>query len=184
MYSGKKGQFFLVGALAICMLLFFGLTPAVRLVSTSSAGIENIAKNLEMEIPHAASVGVNASNAAGVLTNFTVYALSAASDSGAELDCLWVLFEPMAGSMNVTAGNFMDSPVTLEINISGTYKTLYANAGTQNSTTFSTPDYTFLLEMEVDGKTFSADILTNKTSVYSLISVSSGDNSARKEILA
>lgn len=184
MSSGRKGQFFLIGAIVVCLLLFFGLSPIVRLTETGSGSIEEVSDNIGYELPHALGLGVNASDAAGTMMNFTAYALSTSEDMGADVECLWVIFEPFQGSVNVTAGNFMDSAKTLGINVSGTYGTLYVGTGTQNSSTFATPGYTFDLEVTVDGDAFGAEVLTNKTSIYSLIYVSSGDNSARKEILA
>jgi len=182
--SSAKGQFFLIGAVAICLLLFFGLSPVVRLTETTSGSIEKVAENIEYELPHVLGLGLNSSDSAGTMINFTNYAISVAEGRGADTELLWVLFEPSISDVNVTAGNFMDSSKALGINVSGTYDTLYVDIQTQNSTNFTVAGYTFDLEIHIDGDLFAAEVLTNKTSLYSLISVSDGDNSVRKEILA
>jgi hypothetical protein len=161
-----------------------GLPPAVRLSGTPSGDMRRLAYNMEKEMPHALNIGMNSSDPAGTLQNFTLYSQGAALSKGIDMDCLWVAFVPAKSGLNVTAGNFMDSYETVGINVSGTYKELYVPNGTRNSTTFGVSSYSFNVTVSHSGAAGSATMLTNKTSLYSFVSLERGENVVRKEIYA
>jgi hypothetical protein len=185
MSSGtRKGQFFMIGAVFICALLFFGIAPSIRVTNPHSDDMDFLAANLQREMPHALNTGINSSDPLGVLYNFTEFSENALSGRGIDLGAVWVVFIPGGGTVNVSAGNFMDSAETVGINVSGTYNDLYVGSGAVNSTTFDISGYTFYAEVTADGEDMKATMLSNKTSIYSVISLERGEKVVRKELLA
>jgi hypothetical protein len=179
-----KGQFFMIGAVFICVLLFFGISPAIQVTSPPSDDMDFLAGNLQKEIPHALNTGINSSDPLGVLYNFTEFSEDAVLGRGIDLGVLWVVFMPGAGNVNVSAGNLMDSGKTVSVNISGTCKDIYVAGGAVNSTLFTVSGYTFDAEVTADGEITKAALLSNKTSIYSVISMERGEKVVRKELLA
>ncbi len=179
-----KGQFFMIGAVFICALLFFGIAPAIQVTSPPSDDMDFLAGNLQKEMPHALNTGINSSDPLGVLCNFTGFSGDAVLGRGIDLGVLWIVFMPGDGDVNVSAGNFMDSGETVGVNISGTYRDIYVAAGTVNSTLFTISGYTFDAEVTAGGESTKAVLLSNKTSIYSVISMERGEKVVRKELLA
>lgn len=179
-----KGQFFILGAVFICALLFSGVSPIIRITETPTDDMNVLGRNLQKELPHALNIGMNSSEPLGVLYNFTDFSRDTVMSRGIDLDVLWVVFMPEDGSMNVSAGNFMDSAKTIGINISGTYGDLYVGSDEVNSSVFAVSGSVFDVTVTIDSDVTQATLLTNKTSMYSTISLQRGQNIVRKEILA
>ena len=179
-----KGEFFIIGALLICSLLFFGMGPGTRITETTTADMDRFGENLAKELPHALNIGVNASDPAGTVQNFTEFSRDALEKHGIDLKCYWLVFMPDGGNVNVSVGNFMGSGKTFGINVSGNFKYVYAADGTVNSSLFSVSGYKFDVTIGVDDWLTEKRMLTNKTGIYSLISLERGDGVVRKEILA
>jgi len=179
-----KGEFFLIGALLICLLLFFGLPPEIRMESTAAEDLRFFSDNLGHEIPHALNLGLNGSDPVGTLYNFTGFSISRATDLRFNMTCYWVLFMQQGNAVNVTAGNFMGSARTFEIEVDGNKKYLQVTPDGVNSTTFAVSGYTFKVIINSGGDSKEATLLTNKTSVYSFISLDRRGSTVRKEILA
>jgi len=190
MYSGRflgekrKGQFFIIGALFICILLFFGLSPDISISRTETEDMLIVAENLETEFPHALNIGVNSSDPVGTLYNFSLFSIGAAGNRRINLTSFWLVFLEGDGNVNVSAGNFMGSAKNFVINISGVSKNLYVDSGSVNSTLFSVSGYKFNVSIVVDNELTEATLLFNKTSIYSMLSLERGENIVRKEILA
>jgi hypothetical protein len=185
MSSGtRKGQFFIIGAIFICVLLFFGIAPTIQITESTADDMTMLADNLQKEMPHALNIGINSSDPTGTLYNFTEFSENAVAERGVDLDVFWVVFSPMEDSVNVSAGNFMDTARTIGVNVSGTYKDLYVGTDAVNSTVFAVTGYTFEVRLGIDGEETRATLLSNKTSIYSAISMERGDDIVRKELLA
>jgi hypothetical protein len=179
-----KGQFFIIGALFICILLFFGMSPQVNIIRAGTADMEWVGKNLQKEFPHALNIGINKSEPVSVLYNFTLFSIDAVEQGRTDLDCHWLVFRREAGQVNVSGGNFMDSPLNFDLNVSGVSKTLYVENGTVNSTMFPVSGYTFDVTVLIEGESASFTLLANKTSIYGGLELERGGNLVRKEILA
>ncbi len=179
-----RGQFFIIGALFVCVLLFFAMGPMINIASTGTGDMERLGLNLQAEMPHALNIGINGSAPIGVLRNFTLFSMSAVSGHRIDPACYWVVFEPLPGQVNVSAGNFMGSPLDFEINVSGVAKVLHAEDGTVNSTTFAVPGYSCDVTVTADGEPAAMTLLTNKTSMYGSMTLERAGNVVRKEILA
>jgi hypothetical protein len=179
-----KGQFFLIGALLICLLLFFGLPPEISMESTAAEDMNFFSGNMQKEIPHALNLGLNGSDPLGTLYNFTGFSMSRATDLRMNMTCYWVVFMQQGSDVNVTAGNFMGSPRTFGIEVDGNRKYLQVAHDEVNSTTFAVSGYTFKVIINSGEDSKEATLLTNKTSVYSVISLDRRGSTVRKEILA
>ncbi len=185
MSSGaRKGQFFMIGAVFICVLMFFGISPAIQLTDVPSEDMGFLAENLQEELPRALNIGINSSDSLGTLYNFTGFSGDILSGRGIDLYVLWVVFEPCDGEVNVSAGNFMGEQKTVGINVSGTYSGLSVDSDAVDSDVFAISGYTFDAEVTMDGETMQAELLSNKTSIYSFISLERGEHVVRKELLA
>jgi hypothetical protein len=179
-----KGQFFIIGGLFICVLLFLGMGPQVGITRTGTDDMDRLGRNLEKEMPHALNIGINGSDPVGVLCNFTGFSLSVAQGRRMNATSYWLVFRPVGGEVNVTAANFMGSPLGFVINVSGVAKGLYADHSSVNSTTFSVSGYTYDAEVTVDGESAAFTLLTNKTSIYGIMTLERAGNVVSKEILA
>jgi hypothetical protein len=185
MSSGtRKGQFFMIGAVFICALLFMGLSPVMRVTEAPADDMGFLAENLRKELPHALNIGINSSDPLGVLCNFTDFSRNALTGRGIDLDAMWVVFIPGDGSVNVSVGNFMDTQKTVGINVSGTYSELSVDPDAVNSDIFTVTGFTYDAVLTVDGEATPATLLSDKTSIYSAISLERGENVVRKELLA
>jgi len=179
-----KGQFFVIGALFICILLFFGMPINVSITKAETDDMSRISDNLAAELPHALNLGINGSGPVETLMNFTEFSIDAAGSHGINMTCFWLVFTDNGTTINVSGGNFMGSPKTFSINISGATKDLYVGGGSTNWTTFSPSGYAFNVSVTVDGDVSGGTMLRNKTSIYSRLSLERGRNLVRKEILA
>jgi hypothetical protein len=179
-----RGQFFIIGALFVCILLFFGMVPIINIARTDTGDMERLGLNLQREMPHALNVGINGSAPIGVLRNFTAFSLGIVSGHRIDPAFYWVVFQPLPGQVNVSAGNFMGSSLDFAINVSGVTKVLQAANGTVNSTTFAVTGYTFDVTVTADGESAAMTLLTNKTSMYGSLTMERAGNVVRKEILA
>ena len=186
MFSGEeamKGQFFIVGALFICILLFFSVSPATMLTGYS-ADLEFCADNAAREMPHALNMGINSSKPVQTLENFTLFMQENLAGRLITLKTAWFVFYQSGSSVNVTAGNFLGYNSSFMLNISGTEKTLYVTSNQLNSTVFPVTGKTYDVSLDSVDIEMGAQLMTNKTSFYSLVILEKGSDMVRKEILA
>jgi len=184
MSSGRKGQFFIIGAVLICSLLYFGLSPSVTVSVPEGRTAGFLADNIANELPYALNLGINGSGGTETLANFTAFAMNAASETGMQPHVAWVVISPSGSALNVSFGNFYSSTATAEVNISGSYKAIYAGDSSVNSTLFSAGGYTYTAWLSVPGGSVTFEAPVNKTALYAVVSLDYGEAIARKEILA
>jgi len=184
--SGKpmKGQFFIIGALIICVLIFFGLPLGIDLVTTGSDDLSGIAGNLETEFPHALNTGINRTAPVATLHNFSLASKDYCLARMADFRTLWVVFEYDNGDFNVTAGNFFGESKTVTVNISGDVRDITVPQGSENSTLFSTAGSRFSTGVSLDGDTTEFVLVANKTSFFCTLSLGRGGDIVKKQILA
>ena len=179
-----KGQFFIIGALFVSVLLFMGMSPYVGITRTGTDDIERLGSNLAKEFPHALNIGINSSDAIGTLFNFTDFSISAAGKRRIETTCYWLVFRPGSSGLNVSAGNFMGGPLSFLIDVGGTVKALDVGTSSVNSTTFSVGSDSYNASVTLDGETSSFTLLTNKANIIGVITLDRAGNVISKEILA
>jgi hypothetical protein len=179
-----KGQFFIIGGLLVCVLLFFGLGAGISFAGSSTGDMDRLADNLAGELPRALNIGINATDAIGVVHNFTVFSKARAGAGGIGLDCFWLIFQEQGGDVNVSVGNFLGSLKTFSVDIDGSAENIQAADGAVNSSLFSVSGYKFNATITVDGGTAVAEMILNKTSMYFEMSLAREGNLLKKEILA
>ncbi|MBN2330961.1 MAG: hypothetical protein JXC85_04030 [Candidatus Aenigmarchaeota archaeon] len=179
-----KGQFFIIGALFVCTILYFGLGPSFDISVTGSEDMNVLAGNLQKELPHALNIGINASAPISTLRNFTLFSIDSLRQGRIDLGCYWLVFRYTGGQVNVSAGNFMGEPKVFYVNVSGVSNGIYAADGAVNSSMFDAAGPTFDVSVTVDGETSSFTQLTRKTSIFSQLTLSRSGNIISKEILA
>jgi hypothetical protein len=173
-----------VGALLVCVLLFFGLGAGISLTAAGTEDMDRLASNLGSEFPHALNIGINVTDPPGTLYNFTQFSVSKAGGRRIDLDCGWVLFREQGGDLNVSVGNFMGSRQTFGIEIDGSQENIQADDMAINSSLFTVSGHKFNATITVASSTTGAELLLNKTSLYMKMSLSRGGNVLKKEILA
>ncbi len=179
----RKGQFFIIGAIFICALFFFGVSPVMKISKSPADDMNFIADNLQKELPHALNIGVNSSVPVDTAYGFMNFSRDTVLSKGVALEAVWVIFLPINGSINASAGN-LDMPGTVGVNVSGTYGGIYVGVDSVNSSVFAVSEPVFNVTVTVSGESFHATLLTNKTSIYSTLSLEREGNTVRKEILA
>jgi hypothetical protein len=179
-----KGQFFIIGALFVCTILYFGIGPTLDVAGPESQDMGRLALNLQKEFPHALNIGINGSAPLETLRNFTFFSAASLEEGRIGLTCYWLIFRDAAGKVNVSAGNFMGEPLIFHVNVSGVSMGIYADEGEINSSAFSVPGYSYDASVTVDGERSGFTLLTNKTYIYSELTLTRSGNVVRKEILA
>lgn len=179
-----SGQFFIIGALFVCILLFLGVAPAFHISQTNTADMDRLLDNLEIEFPRALNIGINTSKPQQVLYNFTNYTKNHASGKRINFSCYWVTFIQEAGNVNVSVGNFLHQAKDFSIGVWGTAKNIYVGYESVNSSLFAVPKYYYNVTITVDSDVESFELLANKTSLYSIITLERNGNTLKKKILA
>jgi hypothetical protein len=179
-----KGQFFLVGAIVVCMLLYAGLAPFSAVQGKPAQDIKMLSDNMEAEMPHALNIGINASDPAGTLISFCNFSRATATLRGLDMQAAFVVFESSPSGIAATAGNAAGEDATIGVEVSGDYRELTVPAGSTSSTVFPAGGESFDVSVSAGGETSYATIPSNKTSLVATVILSRGDTVARKEILA
>jgi hypothetical protein len=179
-----KGQFFLVGALVVCMLLYAGLAPLSVVQSEPAHDVSALSNNMQAEMPRALNIGINSSDPAGTLISFCNFSRSAAANRDIEMEGVFLVFEAFPTGIVASAGNAAAEDITVGVSVSGTYRELTVPAGAINVTTFPAAGETFDVYMYHSGETSYVTIPSNKTSLIATVILSRGGTVIRKEILA
>lgn len=179
-----KGQFFIIGALMVCIAMFFGLPPEIGIASTYSDDMAAAGGNLGAELPHAMNLGINGSGAVPTLVNFTSYAKQTLAARRMSIESFWVVFESEGSTLNVTVGNFLGSERTFYIDVSGSPVAMTAGDGQTNSTILSVSGPVLNVTVSAGGSERAFVIPAGKSSLYSEVTLRRGGDAARKEILA
>ncbi|MCK5020457.1 MAG: hypothetical protein KAS32_25700 [Candidatus Peribacteraceae bacterium] len=182
-----KGQFFLIGALLIVLMLYIGIAP---LLSPSHIGpeigedISNMFENIEMEYPRAFNLGLVSSSAEQKLVNFSSFIAEEASERSVTLSSLWLITQNVSDNLNITVGNFLGYNTSVTLNVSGTVNTLYVEDSKINSTVFSSPPSEF--QLIVNFNTTESNLLLEKykANFYSVLEIRKGTDKIVGEIKA
>jgi hypothetical protein len=179
-----KGQFFLIGAVLICMLLYAASVPLITVQGRPPEDMGALSDNMEAEMPHALNIGINSSSPAGTLISFCNFSRSAASSRGIDLSAVFVVFESTGSGTVATAGNAAADDATVGLDVDGTHVELTVPAGSVSSAQFPAAGEHFDVTVETDAGTYGATLPANKTSMYCALSLSRGGTVIGKEILA
>jgi hypothetical protein len=179
-----KGQFFIVGGLLVCALLFFGMGAGMSMSRSSTTDMQRMADNVAREVPRALNIGINSSDPVGVLENFTAFWMGIAGGRRMGPSCYWAVFRPDGDYVNVSVGNFLGSTADFGVNVSDDYDVIQVTDGSVGSSLFTASGYSLNATVTVGGGSSGAVLLRNKTSVIGEVSLERGGNILKKEILA
>ena len=186
--SGKrKGQFFIMGAIILCVIFFAGLPVQVIMSTDDTSDITILAENLESEIPRALNLAMLEDGNPDSLDEFIGFARNKTLERYTDLESLWVVTVPDTdnpGSIEVYAGNWFGSPTTLYIIIDSIGVNMNLNDQETDSASFSGVSSQFDIQVSFSGRTWSETLPRDKTNLYSYVSLSRGDNVIVKEITA
>jgi hypothetical protein len=179
-----KGQFFLIGAVFVCMLIYAGTAPLIAVQGGQPQDMQMLSDNMASEIPRALNIGINESEPAGTLISFANFSRDASAARGMDVAVVFVTFESTASGTLATAGNAAGDDAIVGIDFGGTYSELSVAAGGVNSTVFAAAGDTFDASVTVGGFTIDATMPGDKTSLVAAVTISRGGAVIRKEILA
>ncbi len=115
----RKAQFYLIAGLAF-VLLFFTMVPHLQpLVTTPSSDLGYLARNMQKELPHALTLGLNESSGVPTLVNFTRFSARVMAERAINFTPVWVVTGNLSQDLNVTVGNFLGANTTVTVNVTG-----------------------------------------------------------------
>jgi len=182
-----KGQFFLLGAIVLCVMFFLAL-PSVSTMNTSDmSDLSALSENLEKELPMALNLAMEEDNSPAKLNNFIDFLKTRTSERYLSLEILDVVAVPdpdNPGDIDVYAGNWLGRAVTLKITVESTEITLNLNDGETDSRSFSGLGSDIDVKIRFEDRIISAQSSRDKTNLYAYMKLSRGENSIVKEIIA
>jgi hypothetical protein len=184
MHGRRKGQFFLAGALMLCVMFFLGL-PMSNVSSTDyTSDLSYLAENLESEIPRSLNLVLLGGDDPERLGEFSDFIRSRTGDRYMEMDLLWVVLVPDTEDpdVEVYAGNWLGRPEPVTVTLDGAEEVLDTNDREISSVEFYGLGSEYVLEVSFDGRAWSDTFTRDKTSLYAYIMLSRGENSIVRDI--
>jgi ABC-type Na+ efflux pump permease subunit len=173
-----KGQFFLLTASFLIIILYLGIS--VYLTPSFSAGagsdLSDFFSNIRDEYPRAFNFGLEAANPATTLADFSRIALNATNERKANLHALWIMTQNDSDDLNVTVGNSFGQELNVTLNVSGDAKVLRVAEGGVNSTLFSSPPSEFQLRASFNTTEKNVLLEKYKASLYVILEITKGSN--------
>ena len=179
----RKGQFFILGAVLICMLFFIGLPLYGPQLQSYRKDLSFVSANLETEFPKALNLGIKAGSGTSSLVDFSRFAGSTLSGQGMKFQSLWVVAEPQSSGIQVTVGNFMGQAQSLSITVDGSGQNLDVPDNSTDSRLFAASD-DFQITISFPGHSKAATWVRNKANLYSFVEIARGTDNVVQEIEA
>ena len=179
----RKGQFFIVGAVVLCMAFFAGLPPSEPLIRASSEDITHFSENIQRELSKTMNFGLDANNTVEYMENFTEFADRAMAEHLINYTSLWLITGNSSSDLNVTAGNFIwlvEADITL--NLSGIVKNLLVPYNTTNSTVFSSVPSEFNLTISYEDMEKTVEWQKDKANLYALVVLTKDRDISKNEL--
>jgi len=174
-----KGQFFLLSAFFLLLMFYLGvsafLAPSFARPDMRSE-VSELFENLEGEFPRVANAGLNASNAAADLADFSAIAVNATGARGAELRILWIFAVNSGDDVNVTIGNFIGGALNVTLNLSGDSRTLEVGGNEIASSLFASPPSEFSLRANFNTTEKNLLLEKYKASLYTYMALRKGND--------
>jgi hypothetical protein len=173
-HKKKKGQFFLLATVLLCVLFFVGLHfsyPSTKVITqTFSDDMNYLYENMKKEFPHTLNLGLNDSNPVEHLTNFSIFTKRIMNEHYTNLSLLWLITENSSSSdLNITAGNFLDHPTIVILNISGDIKNISVNVNSTNSTIFYSIPSQFNMSVRFNSEESKLLLERDKVNLYTFL---------------
>jgi hypothetical protein len=179
----RKGQFFILGAVLVCMLFFIGLPLYGPQLQSYRKDLSFFSDNLESELPRTLNLGIKAGSGTSSLADFSRFAGSTLSGQGVKFQSLWVVAEPQTSGVQVTVGNFMGQAQSLSITVDGNSQNLDVPDDSTEGRFFTASD-NFQITISFPGHSKESVWVRNKANLYAFVEMARGDDTAVKEIEA
>jgi hypothetical protein len=177
-----KGQFFILGAVLICMLFFVGLPLYGPQLQAYRKDLSFVSGNLESEFPRALNLGIKAGSLQD-FADFSRFTGSTLSGQNVKFQSLWVVTEPQPIGVQVTAGNFMGQDQALSITVDGNSQNLDVPDNSTESRFFSSSER-FEISINFPGHSKTAIWVRNKVNLYAFTETARGTDVVAEEIEA
>ena len=181
----RKGQFFVAGSLLLCVLFFAGLPAQIMVGSSYTGDLSRLSENLEREIPNALNLAMLGDGNPAKLGDFAGFVRERTADRYVDVETLWVVAVPdqdSPGEVKVYAGNWLGRPCQVSITLDSDNRMLSLNDEGTDSETFSGVPGEFDIRVSFEGRAWSSILARDKTSLYSYLRFSRGENSVAREI--
>ncbi|MBI4175813.1 MAG: LamG domain-containing protein [Candidatus Aenigmarchaeota archaeon] len=127
----RKAQFFILGAILLSILFFVGLTLSNTLTGPVTKDLTFLSENVKREFPRALNLGYLGGETGESLKNFTQFTDSGLEQNFINFTAFFVVSEPAQNdTVNLTIGNFLDSPVSVGIEIGSAGSLGFSGLGT------------------------------------------------------
>ena len=171
-----KGQFFILGAILISILLFAALPiRGPELKTTLTKDMVYLSDNVKNEFPKAVNLGLSSDKAIDTLRNFTEFVEAVMNEHFIDFNALWLLEQPFNTNINLTVGNFFDEDVTVYINLSNDLRSLHLPKNSTNYTVFSSVPEEFDLVITFGNRTKIIHWFRDKVNLYMFFSMGRGE---------
>ncbi|MFH0889969.1 MAG: hypothetical protein V1836_02380 [Candidatus Aenigmatarchaeota archaeon] len=121
-----KGQFFIIGALALILFMFYAHYNARFDLPKTADYSQNLFSNMKTEILRSASYayyqGAYSHSVESNVSSFVDFLRNVSTSHGQRLETLVIVMIPLSSSYNVSAINFLSQTIDLNITISGVEK--------------------------------------------------------------
>ena len=186
--SGKlKGQFFIAGALGLCVMFYAGFSMIPVLTSSETRNLEGLSDNLETEIPKALNLILLDSGSPSELGVFMDFLQSRTADRYLTMDSVWIVTSPDPGNpgdVDVSVGNHFGTTQQVRVEVDGDVRTLNLNSGSSTTYSLSGISQDMDVSASFSGRSWSGTIPRDKTNMYCYLGLSRNQDFIAKEIVA
>lgn len=180
----RKGQFFIIGALVIIILMYTGLTLSEPIIKSPEADLGFFFNNINSEYPRALNFGL-AENDVTVLQDFTRFLDDRMMRHYANLTALWVVLEGDGSTtVQVTAGNYLKKDTVVSVDLTGTPEELSVQHDSTNSTSIGGVSSTYTLVVSFGSVNETVSLERDKANLYVFYSLTRGEDLVKNEIIA
>jgi hypothetical protein len=176
----RKGQFFILGAVLICMLFFVGLPLYGPQLQSYRKDLSFVSANLETEFPKALNLGIKEGSGTASLADFSRFSKMTLSGQGMKFQALWVVTEPQPLGVQVTVGNFMGQSQALSITVDGSAQNLDVPDNSTEARFFAASD-NFQMTISFPGHSKEGVWVRNKANLYAFTEIARGSDKVVEE---
>jgi hypothetical protein len=183
--SGKKGQFFIIGALLFILLFYIGVSAKFsENIVIRSSDLNYLYKNIDREYRHVYNIGLNQSSEQETLVNFTQFVRNVTKERNVNFQTLVVFTKNSSVDLNVTILNYFSTDLNISIDVSGETQTQIVGSDSAANMIFSPADSE--LDVSIAFNSTEKELLLEKykANIYFLLELSRGDDVIRGDFSA
>lgn len=178
----RKGQFFILGAVLICMLFFVGLPLYGPQLQSYRKDLSFVSGNLESEFPRALNLGLRSGSGTAGLAGFSAFSRDMLAGQNVRFRTLWLVAEPQDSRVLVTMGNFMGAGQAVNVAIGGESRSIYVQDNSTEIAVFSGVPDSFQISVGFPGHSKTSTWVRGKVNLYAFLESSRGSDVVAEEI--